>query len=92
MGAGYLGLNNNLPEIDFSLYPNPATNFINIELDQSAYRNNSMKIYNLLGELITEKRVSTSRISLDVSNYPKGVYLININSEQGNKTKRFIVQ
>ena len=92
MGAGYLGLNNNLPEIDFSLYPNPASNFINIELDQSAYRNNSMKIYNLLGELITEKRVSTSRISLDVSNYPKGVYLININSEQGNKTKRFIVQ
>ena len=51
-----------------------------------------MKIYNLLGELITEKRVSTSRISLDVSNYPKGVYLININSEQGNKTKKFIVQ
>jgi hypothetical protein len=92
MGVGYIGINETLPEIDFGLFPNPTSSVINIQLDNNIYRNNSMRIYNLLGELLETKRISTSRTVLDVSNYPKGVYLININSEQGNKTKRFIVQ
>ena len=92
MGVGYLGVDKNLPEIDFGLFPNPTSNIINIQLDQSIYRNNTMKIHNLLGELIEIKTISTSKTIIDVSNYPKGLYLITINSEQGNKTKRFIVQ
>ncbi|MDA9261984.1 T9SS type A sorting domain-containing protein, partial [Flavobacteriales bacterium] len=92
VGNGYIGLNKIQPEIDFGLFPNPTSNIINIQLDNNIYRKNSMSIYNLLGELIETKRISTSRTVIDVSNYPKGVYLINVKSEQGSKTKRFIVQ
>ncbi|MEN8957783.1 MAG: T9SS type A sorting domain-containing protein, partial [Flavobacteriales bacterium] len=91
-GIGYLGVNEKLPEIDFGLFPNPASSVINIQLDQSIYHNNSMRIFNLLGGLVATRRISTTRTSIDVSNYPKGVYLINVTSEKGNKTKRFIVQ
>lgn len=91
-GNGYLSINKITPEIDFGLFPNPTSSIINIQLDNSIYHKNSMRIFNLLGELVHERKISTSRTTLDVSNYPKGMYLINIDSEQGSKTKRFIVQ
>ena len=61
--------------VDFSLYPNPADEFIyinsnNINID-------AVNIYDLNGRIISNKKVVNNRINLD--NISKGVYFVEIN-------------
>ncbi|MES2591402.1 MAG: T9SS type A sorting domain-containing protein [Bacteroidota bacterium] len=61
-------------------YPNPACDFLNIEL----LRNEEIKLrmYNLLGEKVLELELNTSR-KMDVSGLTDGVYFIRATSESG---------
>lgn len=69
-----------------SVYPNPATSRIAFESDVSIL---SIKLYNSLGQLL--KTVSDSTLtSIDVSSLKAGTYFIEINSDQGKTTKKFV--
>lgn len=89
---GYLSVKEIQPEVDFKLYPNPARESIYLEIDQSTFTNSSVRIYNLLGGLMNEQSINSTRTTIQVSQYPKGVYFLTVSSEQGQKTKRFVVQ
>ena len=69
------------------LYPNPASTFLQIELNGSSEFKRA-KIYNYLGQLVSEE--NETRIS--VSNYSKGLYFAEIETTQGKVTKRFLVE
>lgn len=70
---------NNSPSInDFTIYPNPTSNNITIRMNQGQYH--GCELYNLQGKLILE----TNDATLDISEYPSGVYFIKVN--QTNNT------
>ena len=68
---------------DFTLYPNPAQDILNIETQQQI---ETVKIYNLQGQLI--KEVSTN--SIDVSNLNTGLYFVQVTVDGKSITKKFI--
>ena len=76
-----------------SVYPNPANEFVNIQL-KSSEQINSIILYNVLGKLIyKENKLNTSEtIKIDVSNFGKGIYFLKVNFTN-NKTisKKFIL-
>jgi hypothetical protein len=76
---------------DFTLHPNPTKNLVNISFP-SAITILSIAIYNPLGQLIktnTASELSTS-LSIDVSALKTGTYFMEINSNQGKTTKKFV--
>ncbi len=69
---------------EFVVYPNPTSSILNIRLSQDVKK---ATIYNLSGQRLL---ISKNK-SIDVSNLSQGVYLIQVESENGVKqTKRFI--
>ncbi len=67
------------------VYPNPARNIINIE------SNNEIKevvVYNLLGQKI--KQYHSAVNTIDISDIANGIYVINITTDKGVTTKKFI--
>jgi len=60
--------------ITAKIYPNPATDFINIE----GINAETIQIFNSLGQLV--ETVENSQI-IDVRNYPSGIYMMVINNE-----------
>lgn len=69
-------LSDNLVEV--SLYPNPATNIIQIaaEADIDAFT-----IYSITGEdVISKEQVSSNTMLVDISDLEKGMYLVKIMS------------
>ena len=50
---------------DFNLYPNPSNRVINIKSTQKV---NSINIYNMLGNLVMVRKVSSNRSILDIEN------------------------
>jgi predicted small secreted protein len=71
---------------NFVLYPNPAANVLNVKGDFDS--NESVTIYNMLGQTVMRKAISSNEESIDVSALAKGIYNIYFNSAKA--TYKFI--
>ena len=71
------------------LYPNPATNELIINVNEELI-GVSAKIYSLLGQELQSLQLRNQQNPIDVSNFKKGIYLIDIESKKGVKTYKFI--
>jgi len=74
-----------------SLYPNPAKNEITIETKLT--NNNSIKILDVTGKLVSNNSFKTNKITLSVSNLDNGIYFYNILDVSGNvsHSNKFVV-
>lgn len=83
--------------VDLTVYPNPATDFVNIELGNLQnvdLQNAVLIIYNITGQKVFEKQLSISSIDkISTAEYPAGLYTIIIaNSDKILAKQRMIVQ
>lgn len=76
-----------------SMYPNPASNLVTIT-NSNTEKISSVVIYEVSGKRIfTLKNDSVATISIDVSHFSKGIYLVDLLSENNAKvTKKLIIQ
>lgn len=76
---------------DYKLYPNPVQNILTIETENPVNLS-SVKIYNSIGQTIKvfSKQSLSKRIELSLSELKTGSYLIEIVSNEGKTTKKFI--
>lgn len=83
--SGTLSLQNQNLEKPFSLYPNPASDKTSIKsLNNKGI--NSIKIYSLVGQKLTQKNnINSTQYDLNISDLKKGVYFIKINDIQITK-------
>ena len=70
------------------IYPNPASDYINIEIDQSKAEVLQYVITNAVGQTVLTGSMNDSSLSLNISNLAKGVYGITLfNKEQSQLIK-----
>ncbi len=80
-----LANNNNV-----TVYPNPASDKLNIEFEE-ATKNVSFSIADLSGKTIISSSLINSS-SIDISGLNIGMYLLNVATDNGTKTVKFIKQ
>ncbi|MDO8367966.1 MAG: T9SS type A sorting domain-containing protein [Saprospiraceae bacterium] len=96
-GAGVLSAVTDLEQIgDIQLFPNPASDFLNIEIGAGSGAEISGQIFNTLGQL--QHSISAEKSAyggnewhLPVSGWPEGVYFLQMKIGSGTVTKRFSV-
>jgi hypothetical protein len=74
---------------ELSVYPNPASDFINISIRLPEERISSVSIYNLSGEIIYESKTYEPRIVFENKN--EGIYLIEIQLSKKSIVKKFVI-
>ena len=80
-----LGVGDNLADL-VSIYPNPATTRINIDVPSSV-EITDVTLYDVLGKNTGATLINGT---IDVSNLSRGVYILNIKSTQGTLTQKVI--
>lgn len=68
---------NNISNEGFRVYPNPAQQTLNIELEKSA-NSESVIIYNMMGHEIKHCILKESKININVSDWPAGMYFVKV--------------
>ena len=76
-----------IKEITFNIYPNPAVNEMNIFVEDNA-QIDIIKIYNQLGQNIMQENNVVN--TLDISSLPKGIYIIELVSGASIIRKKLI--
>jgi len=88
----YTGTENLKNEIvNFSLYPNPAKDFIIFTFQDSGKENFSLNIYSLQGKKIKQQQINNNE-KIDVSDFEKGVYFFNILGDDSHYTQRLVIE
>jgi subtilisin-like proprotein convertase family protein len=72
------GINNNILSNDITIYPNPTNNIINVALGQNNTVN-QLVLTDLQGKIIFEQsNINNNSIKIDLANYSKGIYLLQV--------------
>jgi aminopeptidase YwaD len=74
---------------DIRIYPNPANDFINIEIENGKEKAKSIEIINDLGVTVINSKFKNK---IDVSSLSSGLYLIRINFEDYIHTEKVIIE
>ena len=87
---------NQLLEI-ISVYPNPTSGVFNLQVEQlENLKIKNLKVYNVLSECvyqISNQQINSSpQLQIDLGTQPSGVYIIQMQTEQGSINKRLIIQ
>jgi hypothetical protein len=70
-----------------NVYPNPAVEEITIELN-TGNKNNSIRMINMLGQEMLSFTTSESTMKIDVSSFPAGIYILNVNNDLFEKVQK----
>ena len=85
---GVAGINNN-DILGFSMYPNPASNRLNISANETIQ---NADIFNVLGKKVMSIEINKTSESIDVSNLTSGIYLVKYNVNGSVGIAKFIKQ
>tara|TARA_B100000676_G_C17626977_1_gene604608 strand:- start:293 stop:664 length:372 start_codon:yes stop_codon:yes gene_type:complete len=81
---------------NFKIYPNPSDNLFNIEFVSNRLQNLNIKVLNVLGEDVFVEyldQFSGKYVQqVNLSNKAKGIYLLEIETNQGLINKKLILQ
>jgi hypothetical protein len=78
--------------INYMLYPNPAKNVLNIELDNLLNDNKTVTIANILGEVVLTETSSGNKFSINTSHLISGVYFVTISNKGIHSTQKIIIE
>lgn len=82
-----IGIENEDDPSTIDVYPNPASDFIQLT---AATEIQSIQILNVLGEVIFQSTSPTNNSMIYVSDFEKGLYLIEIRTAHSKETKKFL--
>lgn len=75
---------------EFSIYPNPAVNFINIANTQNV---NSVVIADMNGRTVKSASFENrTEVQMNISDLARGIYMMTVSSDNGSMTKKIVKQ
>ncbi|MBR4197858.1 MAG: T9SS type A sorting domain-containing protein [Bacteroidales bacterium] len=73
--------------VEVKMYPNPAADKVLVESENLA----NVTMYNTLGQQVTSQDAVSGKVVIPVSDYPKGSYVLRIQTADGKITSRSLV-
>jgi len=80
---------------EMNVFPNPVSTSLTIEYQSSDNASSSLDLYSLTGQKILSQTIEASQglnvIRLDVSEFPRGIYLLKIQEVNGSLSQRVVI-
>lgn len=73
------------------VYPNPASNIINIKMD-NVYKGTTATLHDAMGRVVSSIEVTNNHTTIPVDGLTQGVYLLNLKNGTVSETKRIVIK
>lgn len=74
-------------DILVNLFPNPTAEFVNLTIEK--YEGLTFLLFDVTGKLLKQVVLTSAKTSVNVSEYPKGMYLLTLTNQKENKIKTY---
>ncbi|MFM7767165.1 MAG: proprotein convertase P-domain-containing protein [Bacteroidota bacterium] len=88
-------IEDSITSLEVDVQPNPTSGITMLELTGGAMLNTRVTLYDLLGREKMQKEMDPSvsrQVSLDLTSFPKGIYLLEVNNGAEIKSLRVVVE
>ncbi len=75
-----------------SIYPNPASDIITLDIGNNKLKNASIEIIDLLGKSIFQNKMNQKVIKINLASFSKGVYLLKFSNDNGSSINKIVIQ
>lgn len=79
---------------NLDVYPNPASNYVNVNFSLKEYKTVKIALYDLAGQTVYQDEydnIKDKQASLDLSNMSAGTYILKFELPEGNTFRKIIV-
>lgn len=74
----------------FNIYPNPNNGSFTIAIDN--FKNTTIEIYNVTGQLIANKSLTQNKTLVDLTTFSKGMYFVKVNTTNRTIVEKIVYQ
>lgn len=76
---------------DINVFPNPSTGKFTLAVSDLNFSHYDLTVVNTTGSVIYHTTVEQTSTEIDLSNYPKGNYILRISNQEINSTKKISI-
>ncbi len=76
-------------EYELKIFPNPASNILTVNILED-FANGELRITNIAGEVVHLSILESTAPMIDISGFPKGVYIIDVVKQNKKSRNKFI--
>ena len=87
--GAFAGIHESTQAAGVSVYPNPSNGIINILSDRIIQ---NIVVIDMTGRVIKTEETQNTKLSIDGSEWKKGIYFLKITTENGQLVKRILMQ
>jgi hypothetical protein len=74
-----------------SIWPNPAADLINVNLDsRNMWQDSIIEITDITGSVYLRKNIQSLNCKIDLKGYKSGIYIVKVYSKEASRQLRFI--
>ena len=89
INAPYVGIDQVASDVVLNVYPNPATNMVNVNAAEAI---REVRIINAIGqEVYVNSNVNAEALQVNTQNYAAGTYMVTVKTDKGLATSRLNV-
>ncbi len=81
----------NIPELNITVFPNPANGTINVLFNEMVNDNTELNIFDMTGKLVYNQNILNQRTQVDISQLQKGFYLVKFGNQKGESVVKLLV-
>jgi endonuclease I len=85
------GISESTADFKVIMYPTPACDVLNISIDNTFFQMTEVTIFQTDCKMLIHHTFGESKLQLNVSSLPVGIYFINFKNNYLNKTQKFVV-
>jgi hypothetical protein len=75
-----------------NIFPNPSTGIVTIAFADNNEDKGMVEVFNIFGQRIVEMKSLQNNTQLNLSSYPKGLYLIKVTTAKGAITRKVVLE
>ena len=88
---GNNGSSSTVSSTQLVVYPNPASDILNISLSNANFKNSNIVVYNVSGMEVSKSTMNGANAQLNIDGLGSGVYFVKVSNENGfSKTVKFV--
>lgn len=84
-----VGIENAKKQIGFSVFPNPASNTINILMPTSGF--GKLRLFDISGRVLYTMPINSEKSKIETGQFPSGVYFIQVETQKGIGVEKVII-
>lgn len=81
-----------IPQFSVKVYPNPASDYINILINSEEISNTKIELVDFSGKVILKENLNELNLQIDLSSVPPGMYFLRITNYYSGYYKTFKIE